>query len=185
MDKIAQVGIVKIDNYQILMVQNVPQSAYPPPEWGYWKHMIPENFTGKEVLVLGVGAGTIPRLLLKSYPHLKIIGVDNNSLITTTASRQFKLDEIKMDIEIEDGFEYVRKTKKKFDLILVDMWNGYWFPFKVLSKEFIEDCKSKLNDNGEIYINTPNLDFLAQESLKGLTALRNDIGRNIIYQWKK
>ena len=174
-----------IGNSDILLVEGVPQSIYPPSEGGYWKHMVPENFSGQTVLMLGIGAGTIPRLLLKSYPHLKITGVDNNSLITTTASQQFHLDEIPMDIKIEDGFEYIKKTKKKFDLIIVDMWNGYWFPFKVLTSEFKEDCLKALNKGGIVHINTPNLDFLAGETFKDMGALRDDIGQNIIYRWEK
>lgn len=174
----------KIDNINILLVDGVPQSTYPPSEGGYWRHMVPNNFEGKTVLILGIGVGTIPRLLLKSYPQLDITGVDNNSLITTTASQHFGLDEIKMDIKIEDGFEYIKKTRKKFDLIIVDMWNGHWFPFKALMADFIDDCKKRLNDGGQVYINTPNLDYLASESLKGLSALRDDIGRNIIYRFK-
>ena len=175
----------KIENIDVLLVDNVPQSAFPPPDWGYWNHMIPDGFAGKDILILGIGGGTIARLLLAKYPKLNILGIDNNPTLIMAATNSFNLGEIRMEIKIRDAFEYIKETKKKFDLIIVDMWNGYWFPFKVLSKEFIEDCKSKLNEEGQIYINTPNLDFLAQESLKGPTALKNDIGRNVIYRWKK
>lgn len=178
--------IEKIDTglEKVLVVDGVPQSVCPPTVGGYWRHVVPTNFKGSTALILGLGAGTVARLLLNSYPHLKITGVDNNSMIISAATKDFKLGELKMDIIIDDGFEYIKKTKLKFDLIIVDMWNGYWFPFKALSKEFIEDCCSKLNKKGQVYINTPSLDYLAKEGLQGLNALRDDIGRNIIYKWK-
>lgn len=173
-----------IDGTEVFLVDGVPQSTYPPSEGGYWRHMIPQDFSGKKVLLLGVGAGTIARLLLDKYPDVEIIGVDNSDLVITMANQYFKLDEIKMEIIIQDGFEYIEETKKKFDLILVDMWNGYWFPARSLMKEFIDKCKDRLNKGGQVYINAPNLDCLAQESLPP-TALRNDIGRNIIYSFDK
>lgn len=175
---------IRMAETNILAVDGVPQSIYPQTEGGYWKHMIPDSFSGQDVLLLGVGAGTVARLLLEKYPSVKIIGVDNNTLVLDVASRQFGLDDIDMKIEVMDGFEYVKKTDKKFDLILVDMWSGYWFPFKVLSQNFIEDCKKRLNPNGQVYINTPNLDYLAQEGVKGLEAYRDDIGMNVIYRGK-
>lgn len=173
-----------IDNIDVLLVDGVPQSVSGIPEGGYWKHMVPTDFKGESVLILGLAGGTIARLLLDKYPNLKIIGVDNNSSLIMAANNQFRLDEIKIDIQITDGFEYIKETKSKFDLIIVDMWNGYWFPFKVLTLEFINDCRSKLNKGGQVYINTPNLDYLAKESLTG-EAYRDDIGRNVIYRWKK
>lgn len=177
--KINKARVGKVD---VLFVDEIPQSTYPPTKGGYWRHMVPEEFKGKHVLILGVAGGTIARLLLKKYPKLKITGVDNNSLVMSVASQHFRVDEIKMKIIIEDAFGYVKRTRKKFDLILVDIWDGFMFPFKVLSSEFVGDCKKILNENGQIYINTPNLDFLAMESLKG--GLRDDIGRNIIYRLK-
>ena len=171
-----------IDGTEVFLVDGVPQSTYPPSEGGYWKHMIPEDFKGKKVLLLGVGAGTIARLLLDKYPDVEITGVDNNSLVIGMANQYFKLDEVKMEIVIQDWFEFIKQTKKKFDLILVDMWNGYWFPFNVLQKEFIEDCKKRLNKGGQVFINAPNLDYTAKECLPS-NALRNDLGRNIIYQF--
>lgn len=172
-----------IGNVDVLLVDGILQSINPPSEGGYWHHMIPDDFKGKTVLILGVGGGTIARLLKEKYPKVKITGIDNNSAIVMAATNSFDLDKIKMEIIIGDGFEYIKKVSSKFDLIIVDMWNGYWFPFKVLSPEFIQDCQRILNKNGQVYINTPSLDFLAQESLKGLNALRDDIGSNIIYRF--
>lgn len=175
----------QVEGSSVLLVEGVPQSAYPAPRWGYWQFMVPENFKGKHVLLLGVAAGTIARLLLKKYPKVKIIGVDNNSQVLTAARLHFGLGEIKMKIEIADGFEYVKRAKRLFDLIIVDMWDGTWFPIKSLSSQFISDCQKILAPGGQVYINAPNLDFLAQESLKGKRAYRNDIGRNIIYSWQE
>ena len=179
----AEIGGVKV-----LLYDGVPQSTFPPADWGYWKHMIPAGLEGKEgleVLLLGVGAGTIARLLLARYPEAKITGVDNNSLVMDAATREFEMDKIKMELVFEDGFEYIKKNDKKFDLIIVDMWNGFWFPFKVLTKEFVDNCMKRLNEGGQVYINAPNLDNLAQESLKGMNAYKDDIGRNVIYRWKR
>ena len=173
----------KIENTEVLLVDSVPQSAFPPPDWGYWKQMVPETMSGNEVLLLGIGAGTIARLLKDKFPKVKITGVDNNSTLIMSATNEFGLNEIGMEIVIEDGYEYVKKTKKRFDLIIVDMWNGYWFPIKSLSKEFIEDLKNILNDKGEVRINTPNLDYSAKEITEGLEAYRDDIGRNVIYRF--
>ena len=175
----AEIGGVKV-----LLYDGVPQSTYPSADWGYWKHMIPLELSGDEVLLLGVGAGTIARLLLEKYPKAKITGVDNNSLVTTIASEHFRMSEIGLKLVIDDGFEYIEKTKKMFDLIIVDMWNGFWFPFKVLTKEFVDNCMKHLNQEGQVYINAPNLDSLAQETLTGLNAYKDDIGRNVIYRWK-
>ena len=175
----------KIEDTNVLIVDGIPQSVFPTTYGGYWQHMIPEDFKGKDVLLLGVGAGTIARLLLEKYPDVKITGVDNNQEVINAAMDNFKLGEIKMKIEIADGFAYIKSTNKKFDLIICDMWSGYNFPFKMLMPEFIEDCKKRLNKGGQVYINCPNLDYLAGESLKELKAFRDDIGRNLIFRFDK
>ena len=176
--KIMKIQKAEIGGVKVLLYDGVPQSTFPSADWGYWKNMIPEGLEGKdelEVLLLGVGAGTIARLLLEKYPQAKITGVDNNSLVMDAAVREFELEKIKMEIVFEDGFDYIEKNRKKFDLIIVDMWNGYWFPFKVLTKEFVDNCMKCLNLGGQVYINTPNLDWLAQETLTGLNAYKDDI----------
>ena len=86
-----------------------------------------------------------------------------------------------MDLIISDAFEFVEKTAEKYGLIIVDLFNGYWFPLRVLAPPFIKQCKSLLNEGGFLYINTPNLD------LPGSLQFTNKSGTpgNIIYYEQK
>ena len=172
----------KVDNRNILLVDDIPQSVFPPSEGGYWQHMIPEEKI-ESALILGVAGGTICRLLLDKNPDIHITAVDNSKKVIDYAKKHFNLKEIKMKLFIEDAFEFIYKTPERYDYIAVDIWNGHWFPFTTLMPPFIERCKTLLKPNGTFYINTPNLDYLAMENMK--EGLRDDIGRNIIYRWKK
>jgi spermidine synthase len=166
----------------VMVVDGVPQSVSGLPRGGYWPHLIPEEEV-KSALILGVAGGTIPRLLIEKYPQIELTCVDNSQEIVDWARENFDLSKINMDLVVQDGFFFVKTTSLKFDLIVVDMWDGYWFPFKSLTKEFIDQCKKRLNKGGWVYVNTPNLDWLAGQSFEG--GLRDDIGQNIIYRVKK
>ena len=91
------------------------------------------------------------------------------------------LDKLQLEIVIADAFEYIEKVEKKFDLILVDLFYGHWFPVKALSLPFLVKCQSLLTEDGFMYINTPNLEAMAAQSPSEM----NDIGANIIYKFKK
>ena len=176
-----------VDSHTFLLVDGIPQSVYPPPEGGYWKYMMPD-FEPKSVLMLGVGGGTIPRMILSKYPKCKILGIDNSRETIKVAKEKLWLKDLKMELRIGDAFRYVAidnllKNDGKFDLILVDVWDGQWFTFKVLSDDFIKRCKEMLNEGGKIYINMPNLDWAAIKNLPG--GLKDDIGANMIYRWSK
>ena len=171
-----------IDGVKVLLVDSIPQSVYPPSSGGYWQHMIPEGKIDS-ALILGVGAGTICRLLLEKNPQTRITAVDNSKKVIEYATKHFNLKEIKMKLFIADAFEFITRTPERYDYIAVDIWNGYWFPFIILMPPFIDHCKALLNEGGWLYINTPNLDYFALENLR--EGLRDDIGRNILYRWKK
>ena len=172
----------KIDNVKVLLVDDIVQSAYPSSEGGYWRHMIPDEKVGS-ALILGLGAGTIARLLIEKNPEIDITAVDNSKTVIKFAKKHFNLDDVKMKVMIDDAFKFVKKTPERYDYIAVDIWNGQWFPFTVLMEPFINHCKRLLNPKGWLYINTPHLDYHAMENMKD--GLRDDIGRNIIYRWKK
>lgn len=169
------ITIQKDKDTNILLVDQFPQSAYPP-HGGYYQYLIPDK-DPKTALVLGVGGATVCRLLLEKFPDIKITGVDNNPEVIQAAREHLKLDEVNMDLVVADAFEFIEKTTEKYGLIIVDLFNGYWFPLRVLSPPFVEKCKSLLVEGGSLYVNTPNLDLAG--SLQ-FTNKRGNSG-NIIY----
>ncbi len=58
------------------------------------------------------------------------------------------LDEIDVNVRVKDAFQFVRKDEKKYDLILVDLYNGDKFPEKFEKEEFLKKIKKMNNKNG-------------------------------------
>ena len=81
---------------------------------GYEK-IVPMN----HILVLGVAGGSIIKTLVDEINYKgKITGVEIDPKIIKIANTYFKLDEVKnLEIIIGDAFEFVLKTKTKYDLI--------------------------------------------------------------------
>ena len=161
-----------------LFVDGVIQSAYPPPDWGYWQFMVPD-FEPKNVLILGAGLGTIAQLIRDKYPDtLIILGIEINPEITELPDNSKSRGMLVIET---DAFEYIYKLKKaEWDLIIVDLWNGGWFNIKVLQNEFLDQCKKILTANGKIYINAPDIEKLA--SIAGLREKTKTESANIIYE---
>ena len=83
---------------------------------GYEKIIAMDN-----ILVLGVAGGSVIKTLVDEIQFKgKITGVEIDPEIIKVANKYFNLDEIQqLEIVIEDAFEFVLKTKKKYDLLLL------------------------------------------------------------------
>ena len=97
------------------------------------------------------------------------------------AKKYLKLDEVKMEIKIADAFDYVLEEKEEYDLIIVDLVDGYWYPLKIFSYQFIGELRRILDKGGQILINAPNLDWMAIEVFKKVN--KKEIRENIIYSY--
>lgn len=167
---------------KILRVNGMDQSSYPPPENGYWKMMIPDK-RPETVLILGAGGGTIARMLLDRFPDIKITGVEISQEVIDTSIKHLKMGEINMKLFIADAFEWIFEHNEKFDLIIVDIYEGYNFPLKFLMPRFIKRCQELLNNEGELYLNTPSIDH--GMSLIIPTRTKEDNGANTVYKYVK
>lgn len=164
-----------------LSVNGLPQSSWPPEKTGYWKMMIPDK-KPETVLMLGVGAGTIARMLLEKYPQAKITGIEISQEVVNAAIEHLDLGSVNMKLIIADAFEYVFENSDKYDLILVDLFDGYNFPLKCLMPKFIKRLQELLNKGGKLCINTPNIDH--GMSLIIPTRTKRDNGANSIYEYE-
>ncbi len=110
-------------------------------------------------LVLGVGGGTVIKLLNKYYPAAKIVGIEIDPLMIELGKKYFQHNELKnVDIIISDAINWVNKkyhesNHSTFDLILVDLYIGKQMPQGLSDKKFLEKLKALLNANGAIIFN--------------------------------
>lgn len=108
------------------------------------------------VLVLGVAGGSVIKTLREEIKfNGKIIGVELDKNVLELANRYFKLNEIEnLELIHDDAFEFVLKTKEKYDLIIIDIFQDTIMPNFLFEDFFINHVNSLLNLNGFILFNT-------------------------------
>lgn len=123
------------------------------------------------ILVLGVAAGSVIKTLTEEIKFKgKITGVEIDPTAIEIANKYFDLDKIEnLEIVIGDAFEFVLKTKEKYDLIIIDIFRDTEMPNFLFEDFFINRINFLLNVNGFILFNT-------------MTLTSNDFERNLIYR---
>ena len=111
------------------------------------------------VLVLGVAAGSVIKTLADEINFKgKITGVEIDPAAIEIANKYFGLDKIhNLEIVIDDAFEFVLKTKEKYDLIIIDIFQDTEMPNFLFEDFFINRINFLLNVNGFILFNTMTL----------------------------
>lgn len=109
-----------------------------------------------KILVLGVAGGSVIKTLVDEI-HFegKITGVEIDKAIIEIANEYFHLDQIQnLEIVIDDAFEFVLKTKDKYDLIIIDVFQDIRMPNFLFEKFFIDRICFLLDSKGFVLFNT-------------------------------
>lgn len=111
------------------------------------------------ILVLGVAGGSVIKTLVNEIGYQgKITGVELDPKVIDLANTYFGLNTIEnLEIVICDAFEYVLKTKEKYDLIIIDIFKDTTMPGFLFEDFFITRINAILNINGFILFNTMTL----------------------------
>ncbi|WP_125720834.1 spermidine synthase [Flavobacterium ustbae] len=112
------------------------------------------------VLLLGVAGGSVVKTLVDEIAYKeKITGVEIDPEMIQIANQYFNLNKIKqLKVVIDDAFEFVLKTKEKYDLIIIDIFEDTHMPNFLFEKFFVDRVCTILNDKGFILFNTMILD---------------------------
>jgi spermidine synthase len=112
--------------------------------------------TFENILILGVAGGSVIKTLTNEIKFKgKITGVEIDEEVVAIANTYFKLNEIKnLELIIDDAFEFVLKTKNKYDLIIIDIFQDTKMPNFLFEDFFINRINFLLNVNGFILFNT-------------------------------
>ncbi|HUI46782.1 MAG TPA: fused MFS/spermidine synthase [Nitrospirota bacterium] len=127
-------------------------NGMPVYNYYYYLQYIPFslNAQGKYCLVMGLGTGIIPLWYEKMGIQTDV--VDINPEVFAVAKKYFGFH-TKGENIVADARYFLSLTKKKYDYIILDVFNGDALPEHLLSLESFELISQHLNDRGILGIN--------------------------------
>ena len=117
--------------------------------------LIPEP---KRLLVIGLGAGTLPRLFSELYPTAEVVSIEIDPAVVRVAETYFSfVAQPNIEVEVLDARVYVRRAVQRedqFDVIVLDAFNGVYVPEHLMTVEFLQDLSTLLGESGVLISNT-------------------------------
>lgn len=126
---------------------------------GFWTYAVEHLHVASisphnQILILGVAGGTIIHILSKKFPKAVLTGVDIDAVMIEMGKKYFGLEEMRnLSFVCADARSYVGKTKKKFDLVVVDIYIARDLPDFLLDQVFLKNIRSILAPRGYVLIN--------------------------------
>lgn len=99
----------------------------------------------KDILILGLGGGSIAELLQEYWPTSRKVGVDIDSQMVDLGRKYLELNGVEnLEVVIEEANSWIKKNKQKFDLCLVDLYKGGSIPREFSEEKFIRAVEKTL-----------------------------------------
>ncbi|MCG8432759.1 MAG: fused MFS/spermidine synthase [Gammaproteobacteria bacterium] len=122
------------------------------------------NPNPKSVLIAGLGGGSIPRVFREVFPDTQVDVIEIDPAVVRVAEEYFDFQAgANINVVVQDARVYIKralKQNKKYDYIILDAYNGEYIPEHLMTKEFLEECRELLTDNGVLIANTFSLSRL-------------------------
>jgi len=135
------------------------------------------NSDPNKILVLGLGGGVIPREMHHYFPEAEIDVAEIDPEVESVAKEffGFRTDE-KLRVHIEDGRIFIKKQFRvkpvvKYDMVILDAFNSEYIPFHLMTKEFFEEIKGILADDGVVVANVFYTNRLFEAEFKTIQAV--------------
>jgi spermidine synthase len=136
-------------------------SVYRPGEWltgDYWDEMLVLPFAvsaqpPRSVAILGNAAGTTARAYGHFFPATRVDGVEIDGELNDVGRRLFDLRGQNVHLHTADARPFLRRTDRRFDLIVVDAYRQPYIPFYLATREFFALARDRLTPRGAIVIN--------------------------------
>lgn len=112
----------------------------------------------ERILIVGLGGGTLPDTYQRLFPDTEIVISEIDDAVFRVAREFFGFQETdKITVDIGDARVYIKRAGlrgEKFDLVILDAFNGEYIPEHLMTKEFLEEVKRLLPEDGMVVANT-------------------------------
>jgi len=111
-----------------------------------------------EVLIIGLGGGSLPQALAQLLPQAQIDLVEIDPAVVRVAGDYFSFHATAhLHVYTEDGRSFVRRTARgprRYDLIMLDAYDHQYIPEHMLTEEFLREVRSLLRPGAVLAANT-------------------------------
>ncbi len=119
-------------------------------------------------LVIGLGGGAYPRLLLQQHKAVVVDAVDIDPVVVDAARRFFALPtDPRLRVHVKDGAAFVASARAGYDVVLLDAFSGNSIPDALAGVGFFADVRRVLADRGVVVL---NLALVSPEQMDVITA---------------
>ncbi len=110
-----------------------------------------------DILLIGEGGGSLPKTIQKHFPDIKLDIVEIDPEVDKVAQKYFLFKPSKnTKVFTIDGRMFVKKSAKKYDIVMLDAFRGGYIPYHLLTKEFFTEVREILKPGGFVISNTFN-----------------------------
>jgi spermidine synthase len=103
--------------------------------------------------VIGSAAGTEAKQYTDVYGPIPIDGAEIDPKIIQVGREYFDMTEPNLNAVAQDGRYFLANSPRKYDVIAIDAYRPPYIPFHLTTREFFEQVRDHLNDNGVVAIN--------------------------------
>jgi spermidine synthase len=166
--------------FDSMTIQTLIHRRHPERiELNYIEAMIlPARLKPGPTCVLGLGGAGVMHALSPFYEQQICFAIEHNPAVIRAAHQCFFLDRLKfLSIQHADAYSYLQHQHRKFDHLLVDIFNAKTFPEHCNTLTFIQHCQNSLNAQGVLAVNFA--DFHAQAKL--VDALKQCFAHQLLF----
>ncbi|HEX7880680.1 MAG TPA: fused MFS/spermidine synthase, partial [Candidatus Eisenbacteria bacterium] len=103
------------------------------------------------VLVVGLGGGSVVKAYRSAGWDVSAVEID--PMVTRFAHDYFGLDPSEAEVTHMDARRFLRKKNGTWDLIVGDAYGSSSVPWQLLTREYFEQMKERLNEGGVVALN--------------------------------
>ena len=108
----------------------------------------------KSALFLGLGGGSIQKSFHDEYPELILDVAELDPDVIQVAKRYFDVEEDRrLSIYAVDGRLFLKKTRREYDIAILDAFSYESIPFHLTTREFLTELSHRLTPRGVVAAN--------------------------------
>jgi spermidine synthase len=113
------------------------------------------NPEARSILFIGLGAGSSEKRMLQDFDDVQLHAVEIDPVVAEVAHDWFELprDDPRLEVSVGDGRRFLADDEARWDAIVIDAFFADAIPFHLVTQEFLQLARSRLEPGGVVVTN--------------------------------